>query len=165
MKKKKAEKQPVVIDIKNDISNPTKYPWPYKDGSVSELTCANVFEFIPGPERPKFMDEVYRVLEDGGKANFLVRYWNNASAYQDYAYEWPPLCEQSFLYFNAGWRKTNGLDRPMKCNFDFVYGYDVEPDTANRHDEVRSHNIKYFNNVVQILRLQLTKRPENGQRK
>ena len=158
MKKKKVIK-PLVIDVQNDVSNPQSYPWPYKDGTVSELTCTNVLEFVPGKERGKFMDEVARVLIPGGKATFGVRYWNTGGAVQDYMYEWPPLNEQSFLYFNKGWREANGLSgRPIKCDFDFTYGYSVEPETANRNDETRSFNIKHYANVIQVLQIQLTKR-------
>lgn len=157
--KKAVEVSPKVLDVQKDIKDPQVYPWPLKDNSVSELTCTNVFEFVPGSDRGKFMDEVHRVLVAGGKASFAVRYWNTAPAIQDYMYAWPPLCEQSFLYFNKGWRAANGLDkRPIKCDFDFTYGYNVEPDTANRSEEVRSFNIKHYNNVVQVLQIVLSAR-------
>jgi hypothetical protein len=159
-KKKAAEVSPVVIDIQKDIKEPQKYPWPPKDSSVSEMTCANVFEFVPGKDRGRFMDECYRVLVDGGKATFSVRYWNTQSAVQDYMYEWPPLTEQSFLFFNKGWRAANGLKRPLTCDFDFTYGYSVEPDTASRNDETRAFNIARYNNVVQVLQVCLIKRPK-----
>ena len=149
---------PIVLDVQKGVANPHKYPWPIKSGSVSEMTCANVFEFVPGRDRGKFMDEVYRVLSVGGKALFSVRYWNTSSAIQDYQYEWPPLVEASFLYFNKGWRDAQGLKRDLVCDFDFTYGYSVEPDTAGKADEVRSHNIKHYTNVVQVLQIALVKR-------
>jgi hypothetical protein len=149
---------PLILDVKNDISNPQQYPWKIKSGSVAEMTCANVFEYVPGKDRGKFMDEVYRVLSVGGKVMFSVRYWNTSSAIQDYQYEWPPLVEASFLYFNKGWRDAQGLKRDLVCDFDFTYGYSVEPDTAGKADEVRSHNIKHYTNVVQVLQIALVKR-------
>jgi Methyltransferase domain len=158
MKKQKAVVAPKAIDVKKDVADPQSYPWPLKDGSVSELTCIDVFEFVPGNERGKFMDEIYRVLVPGGKASFTVRYWNTAVAIQDYAYTWPPLCEQSFLYFNKGWREANGLKRSIKCDFDFTYGYTVEPNTAARSDETRSFSLKFYTNVVQALQILLVKR-------
>lgn len=168
MAKKKKAVSPAVIDVAKDVADPQSFPWilrgtgckPIHNESVSELTCANVFEFVPGKERGRFMDEVARILVDGGKATFSVRYWNTQGAVQDYMYEWPPLTEQSFLYFNAGWRKANGLSRPLKCSFDFTYGYSVEPDTANRADDARSYNLKYLNNVVNVLQVVLTKRKD-----
>ena len=151
-------KNPATLDVQKDIANPQHYPWDITSESVSEMTCANVFEFVPGKERGKFMDEVYRVLAVGGKALFSVRYWNTSSAIQDYQYEWPPLVEASFLYFNKGWRDAQGLKRDLVCDFDFTYGYNVEPDTAGKADEVRSHNIKHYTNVVQVLQVALVKR-------
>src|SRR5436190_24204554 len=68
--------------------------WKVKSGSIDELTCVGVFEYVPGKLRGKFMDEVYRVLAPEGKATFTVPYWNSNRAVQDYRYEWPPLCEQ-----------------------------------------------------------------------
>jgi len=162
MKKKAAAPtlaKPVILDVQKDIMNPLQFPWKVKSGSVSEMTCANVFEFVPGSDRGKFMDEVYRVLTDTGKVLFSVRYWNTSIAIQDYQYQWPPLVEASFLYFNKGWREANGLKRDLKCDFDFTYGYNVEPETAGKSDEVRSHNIKHYSNVVQVLQVALTKRP------
>jgi hypothetical protein len=156
---KKAKKsEPIVLDIQKDIKEPQKFPWPVKSGSIAEITCANVFEFVPGKLRGEFMDECYRVLVTGGKASFAVRYWNSAAAIQDYLYEAPPLCEQSFLYFNKGWREANGLNRPLKCDFDFTYGYSVDPETAARNDETRSFAIKNYSNCVQVLQVVLTKR-------
>lgn len=147
-----------ILDIHKDIPDPHKFPWPKADNSVYELICNDVFEFIPGKSRGKFMDEIYRILVTGGKATFNVRYWNTDTAIQDYMYEWPPVCEKSFLYFNKGWREANNLKRDIKCDFDFTYGYVVEPDTSARSDEVRSYNIKYYNNVVQVLQVVLIKR-------
>ena len=70
------------------------------------------------------------------------------------------VCEQSFLYFNKGWREVNKLELGIECDFDFTYGYSVEPDTSTRNEETKSYNSKYFNNVVQGLQVLLTKRPK-----
>lgn len=155
---KQAQEEPLKVNVSLDIKGPQKLPWPYKDESISELVVCDVFEYVPGKDRGKFMDEVYRVLIPEGKANFMLAYWNTARAIQDYRYEWPPLCEQSFLYFNKGWRDTNKLKLDMICDFDFTYGYNVDPDTSSRSDEVRSFNLKNYTNVVQVLQIMLTKR-------
>jgi Methyltransferase domain len=150
----------IKVDVKADVKHPQQYPWPYKDNSVMEMTCSNVFEFVPGKDRGRFMDEVYRVLAPEGKALFSTRYWSTGGAVQDYRYEWPPLVEASFLYFNKGWREANQLDLGLKCDFDFTYGYNVESNTASRSDETRSFNIKHYTNVVDVLQVMLTKRKE-----
>ena len=139
------------------IKNPQSFPWKIKANSIAELTCAGVFEYIPGNLRGKFMDEVYRVLAPDGKATFTVPFWNSARAIQDYRYEWPPLCEQSFLYFNKGWREANKLKLGLKCDFDFTYGYAWEATTAARSDEARTFNTKHYCNCIDAVQLVLTK--------
>jgi hypothetical protein len=68
--------------------------------------------------------------------------------------------EVSFMYFNKGWRKANGLeDRGLVCDFDFTYGYAVAPDVSQRSDETRTFAIRNYLNSVQNLQLVLTKRP------
>jgi len=130
-----------------------------KTGSVQELTCAGVFEYIPGNRRGAFMDELYRVLSPTGKATIVVPYWNSWRGIYDPRYEWPPLCEQSFLFFNKNWRKANNIVGDFKCDFDFTYGYAWEPATAARNEETRSFNTKHYANCVDALQLVLTKAP------
>ncbi len=132
-----------------------------KTGSVKELTCAGVFEFVPGKLRGKFMDEVYRVLTKDGKATFIVPYWSSARGIHDYRYEWPPLCEISFMHFNKGWREANKLHPELKCDFDFTYGYAWEAETAARNEQARTFNTKHYVNCVDALQLVLTKRTGN----
>ncbi len=108
------------------------------------------------------MDEVYRILEVDGKAAFSVAYWNSAHGIQDFRFEWPPLSEQSFLYFNKGWREANKLDLGIVCDFDFTYGYTAEAETAARNEESRSFYIKHYTNCVDALHLMLTKRPPSS---
>ncbi len=146
------------VDVLADIKDPLSFPWPYHTGSVKEITCIGVFEYIPGKLRGKFMDEVYRVLAAEGKATFAVPYWNSARSIQDYRVEWPPLSEQSFLYFNTGWREVNGLKTDLVCDFDFTYGYGVDAETQARSEESRPFYIKHYTNCVDALQLVLTKR-------
>ena len=149
------------VDVLTEVKEPQNFPWPYEDESVKEITCVGVLEFVPGKLRGKFMDEIYRILVPSGKASFAVVYWNTARGAQDYLYEYPPLCEQSFLYFNKGWRDANKIERDLKCNFSFTYGYSFEAETAARNEESRGFYIKRYTNCVDVLHLMLTKlRPD-----
>ena len=148
------------LDVLTDIADPQSFPWRYRSNSVKELTCTGVFEFIPGRLRGQFMDEVYRILAPDGKAAFTVAYWNTARSIQDYRYEWPPVSEQSFLYFNKGWREANNLNLDLVCDFDFTYGYSPDAETAARNEESRSFYIKHYTNCVDALHLMITKRPK-----
>jgi methyltransferase family protein len=163
MVKSEPDKRIKKLDVLADIKQPQVFPWKTKTGSIDELTCAGVFEYVPGKERGKFMDEVYRVLAPEGKATFTVPHWQSTRAFQDFRYAWPPLCEQSFLYFNKAWREANKLDLGLKCDFDFTYGYAWEATTAARSDEARAFNTKHYVNCVDAIQLVLTKaRPTNA---
>lgn len=138
--------------------DPLEMPWPFPDGSIEEALCAFRFHRVPAQVRGPFMNELWRVLAPGGKAVFVVPYWSSARAIQDPTAEWPPLSEQSFLYFNKGFRDANQGDPSWTCDFDFVYGYTFDPETVNKSDEVRPFWVKHYTNTVSDLQVVLTKR-------
>ena len=146
------------LDIKESVKIPTSFPWEYEDKSVQEISVIGVLEFIPGNLRGKFMDELYRILSDDGKVIILVPYWSSARAYQDYRTEWPPFCEQSFLYFNKGFRDANQLiDTGLTCDFDFTYGYAFDVEANARSMDSKPFWVKRYTNTVDCLQINLTK--------
>lgn len=138
--------------------DPMKFPWPLADGSVEEVYCAYMLNRVPAKLRPHFLDELWRVLVAAGKATIIVPYWSNARAVQDPYSEWPPIVEQSFLYFNKDWREQNKLPYKFKCDFDFQYGYTLDPETGMKTDDARPFWVKHYVNAVQDLQVVLTKR-------
>jgi hypothetical protein len=141
-------------DIKCDLR---KYPWPWKNDSVEEIYCGHFLEHLPGPERVQFMDEAWRILIPGGKMTIVVPYWSSPRSIQDPTHAWPPLAEQSFLYFNKEWRQSNKLEHYLgKCDFDFVFGYIADPETANRSQESQAFWVKHYVNAVNDLQVVLT---------
>lgn len=150
--------EPKAVNLASDVPDPLKFPWAFKDESVSEITCIGVLEFVPGEKRPAFMDEAYRVLTPGGKMLVKVPYLNSGAAVQDYALQWPPFVEASFCYFDKTQRDAINLKRNLVCDFEVGFGYDVMPEVASRNDETRSFQIKHYNNVVTALTVVLTKR-------
>ena len=128
------------------------------DASVSDIFCAFRFQRIPGKDRGAFMDECHRVLVAGGKMTVIVPYWSSVRAIQDYEHEWPPVVENSFMYFNRAWREAQKDPRKLKCDFDFVFGYMWEQDTATRSEELRASRVKLNLNAVTDVQLVLTKR-------
>jgi hypothetical protein len=164
------------LDIKTEVVNPKSFPWekkitvengvvtvvPIEDGTIDEVSCLNVLEFVPGYMRGELMEEMYRVLKVDGKATIVVPYWNCWTGVHDFRYEMPPLCEQSFLCFNKVWRAANKPDMELNCDFDFTYGYTPEQETAARNEESRAFYIKHYTNSIMSLHLLLTKRaPES----
>lgn len=150
-------------DAKPDLVHDLlKYPWPWADDSVEEFHCAHFFEHVPGPDRPRFIEEVYRCLKPGGKITIVCPYFKSCRAYQDFSHAWPPVCEQSFLYFNKMWREdprnnlTHGV-YDIKANFEFNYGYQLSPDWENRANEARDFAVKNYWEAAADLHVVLTK--------
>ena len=138
-----------------------KYPWPWKDASVDEVRCSHYFEHIPGLDRPKFMDELHRILKKGATATILVPYAGSNRSIQDYTHAWPPVCAESFLYFNKKWRTDNKLTHglyEMKCDFDFGYGFALDGDWIPRAQEAQQFAVKHYHNAVTDIQITLTKR-------
>lgn len=138
--------------------DPQVFPWPLKSATVEEVYSAHLFSHLTGADRLRFMDELYRVLVPGGKATVVVPYWNSSRAIQDPLTQWPPLCEQSFLYFNKSFRNANSVTLPVSCDFDFSYGYSLDADTAVRTDDTRPFWIKHYSNAVLDLYITLQKK-------
>lgn len=135
------------------------FPWPWKDSSVEEIWCSHFFEHIPGPARIKFMDECYRILIPEAKFTIVVPYWASPRAIQDPMHMWPPVSEQSFLYFNQGWREANKLTHYLgSCDFDFTFGYVLDPETVGKNQEVQTFQIKHYLQAVTDLQVNLVKR-------
>lgn len=107
------------------------------------------------------MDELWRVLVPGGKCTFIVPYWSSARAVQDPLAAWPPLCEQSFLYFNKKFREDNKIQAlyEIRCDFDFGFGYSLDNETATKADDTRPFWTKHYVNAINDLQLVVTKRP------
>lgn len=126
--------------------------------SVDTVRCSHFFEHLDGPERIGFMNELYRVMKLYHSAEIIVPYGMNGRAVQDPTHKWPPVVENSFLYFYAPWMKANGLDHyPIHCNFWFSYDPIVSEEWDIRSDETRLFAMKHYNNVVSDLRVVLTK--------
>ena len=60
------------------------FPWPFKENSVEEVNCSHFFEHVPAKIRPRFMDELFRVLVPGGKAIIVTPYHTSVRATQDF---------------------------------------------------------------------------------
>lgn len=150
------------VDI---VHNLFDFPWPFADSSVDGVHCSHFFEHVPGLLRGKFMDEVWRILKYGSKCRIIVPYWTSKRAVQDFTHVWPPICEESFMYFNKGFRDANKLTHgyyALQCDFDFSWGYVVDQALTVRSEEYRNHALLHNVNVVNDLDVTLikTKREE-----
>ncbi len=145
--------------------NPKVLPWKLGDESVEEAYSGFLLNRIPGRQRMEWMAELWRVLVPGGKVVIIVPYWTSPRAIQDPYSEWPLICEQSFHYFNKGFRDANKEPQTWKgyCDFEFAYGYQLDRNDAavinGKSDEVRAFWIKHYIAIVEDLHMTLTKRP------
>jgi len=147
-------------DMKVDLM---KFPWPWDSESVEEIHCSHFFEHIPGPTRIPFMDECHRILAPGGKITIIVPYWSSPRSIQDPMHAWPPVAEQSFLYYNKGWREANKLTHYLRsCDFDFTFGYMLDSETAQKSQEAQYFFIKHYVSAVNDLQVNLVKRESNN---
>lgn len=144
------------VDIIHDLF---KFPWPVESNSVEEAFSSHFFEHVPGLLRGQFMDELYRVLAPKASCALICPYWSSPRAVQDFTHTWPPIVEQSFLYFNKQWRIDNKLDHyPVSCDFDFTYGYAITDQMANKAREAQEFGIRHYINSVNDIHVTLTKR-------
>lgn len=144
------------VDVVHDLRT---VPWPFKSGSVDEMFSSHFFEHLNGPERMRFMDELYRVMIPGGKALIIVPFYASERAVQDPTHAWPPVAKSSFLYFNKNWRVHNKLDHyPLTCDFDYSYGYVLPEEWANRDQSEQAFGVEHYMNVVYDLQISLIRR-------
>lgn len=95
------------------------WPWPFSDNTASEVWCSHYFEHVPGRFRAAFMDELWRICRPDAKVTITCPYWTSKRSIQDFTHEWPPICEDSFLYFNRQVRERSGLTHyGIACDFD-----------------------------------------------
>lgn len=122
------------------------FPWPFADRSVDEVVCNHFVEHIPMTTTESgqdllcaFMDELWRIMRPGARATIQHPHLHSDRAFQDPTHRrfipW-----QTWLYFNAEWRKANGLDHyDIACDFEVINieGMGINPDVAARAHEVQ----------------------------
>jgi hypothetical protein len=153
------KKQKKLIEkLELTVDNTRRYPWKWTDESVESVVITKLLEFIPGKSRPKFFEELYRILTVGGTALVRIPYWSSAGGIADYLYEWPPWTDDSFSFFNKEVRERLKMDRNIKCNFDYTGGYEIEGGIAQRAEETRMFAAKHYTNAIIAAQLTLTKK-------
>jgi predicted SAM-dependent methyltransferase len=145
------------VDIVHDL---TVFPYPLETESVDAIHSSHFVEHLDGIERMKFFDECHRILKPGGKMRLIHPYYKSVRAVQDPTHKWPPLSENSYLYWDKNWREQNKLDHyPIKCDFEFnIYYIWQDISVANKNEETRFFNIDKYWNVVADMIVDLTKR-------
>lgn len=148
------------VDI---VHNLNRFPWPFKNGSVDEVFVSHYIEHVPldtprGDGLLLFFDELYRIMKVGAKATIIAPYYTSMRCWQDPTHR-RAISEATFLYANANWRKQNKLDHyPIKADFEFSYGYNMNQEWAARADESKTFAIKHYANAVADIHVTMTKK-------
>ena len=154
MKKEPTEVKLDLATVKFDI----KKRWALKDDSVDEATAINMIQFLTPEERIHFVNELYRVMKKGGKAQIVTPHFACNRAYGDLAFQWPPVVENWYWHLNAEWRKTgNPKEKRYKCDFTPTWGYGLHPLLISRSMEYQQNAITFYKEAAQDLVVTLAK--------
>ena len=141
------------VDIVHDLE---VFPWPIDSDSVEEAYCSHYIEHTPS--LINFMNELYRVLKPGAFCTILAPYYTWIGAWQDPTHT-RAISENTFLYFNAAWRKKHWLEHyPIHCDFECALSFGYLPEWVNRPEQERNFALRHYFNVVAEIQAKLTKR-------
>ena len=124
------------------------YPWTqFADNSASEIVINHYMERVV--DLSAFMDEVWRIAEDGAKVTIISSYYTSVRAWAD-PFTKRAISEATFPFFNKIWRKDNGLEsRLIRCDFDMVnYALFFNEPWNQKSEEAKQFAIKHYWNVV-----------------
>jgi len=151
-----------------------KFPWPFADNSVDEINSSHFLEHIPAREVEgrdlvfpqgaadrtnverflgqdmlfAFMDECYRIMKVDAWMNVVVPSGRSSRAF------WDPthrrfFQQETFLYFNAEWRKLNSLDHyRANSNFAVECSWSCPNEEMLRAEPVRAERFNTLWNVT-----------------
>jgi predicted SAM-dependent methyltransferase len=151
------------------------FPWPFEDESVDEIHCSHFLEHVPSREVGEldisgaphheitkeargrwigqdmlfaFMDECWRILKPEGWMHVIVPSGRSNRAFQDPTHR-RFFVQETFLYFNAEWRKQNGLDHyRARCHFGFDVNHTLPTEETLRSPEAQTMRFMHFWNVT-----------------
>jgi predicted SAM-dependent methyltransferase len=141
------------VDVVWDLEN---FPWPFDDESIDEIYCSHYVEHTS--DLIRFMDEVYRILKQGHDCTILAPYYNSIEAWRDPTHK-RAISEQTFDYFDKAWREKRALGHyDIKSDFLKTHEFILNPEWKMRSEEARNFAIRHYTNVVEELRITLTKK-------
>jgi SAM-dependent methyltransferase len=124
--------------------------WPWENESAEEIHCSHFVEHLKPPARIHFVNEVFRILIPGGKAQIVVPHWCSNRAYGDLTHEWPPVSEMWFYYLSKAWRAVNAPHNDFyTCDFDFTASYAFRGDLAVRNQEFQQFAMANYKEAAQ----------------
>lgn len=145
------------VDLIHDL---TKFPYPFKDNSISGIFSSHFLEHLDGFERIKFFNESYRILKPEARMRLIHPHARSNRAVQDPTHKFPTICEDSYLYWWKEWREANKLGHYLgNCDFEYAIFYTwMDPVWATKNEETRNFAIKHYWNVIADMIVDLKKR-------
>ena len=148
------------VDVVCDLGSET---WPWADGSVEETHSSHMVEHLTAPQRIHFINELWRVLAPGAKAQIIVPHWASCRAYGDLTHQWPPVSEFWFYYLSKEWRAANAPHNDgYQCDFGATWGYGLNQSLMNRNEEFRQYAVANFKEAVTDIIATLVKPAPKG---
>ena len=132
-----------------------KYPWePFEDNSFDEFYVSHYAEHTK--DLMKFMNEIWRIAEDGAKVTIVGPYYTSIRAWQDPTHT-RALSEATWLYYNKAWREQNKLDHyPITCDFSITQMVVFfSPPWDKKTEEARRFAQEHYWNVVSDICVEL----------
>lgn len=126
--------------------------------SVDAAHIENFLEYLDGSARITFMNQLSRVLKPGAKVHITVPYYSHPQAWANWALQWPPMSEHSFLFCSQTWRDQHPGTESLgyACDLETLsYEYDMVDDWTTRHDDARAFAIQHYLGVVPRLHITL----------
>lgn len=148
------------VDIVADL----RQTWPFEDSSIEEVHSSHTVEHFTAVERVHFVNELYRVLQPGGKATIIIPHWASCRAYGDPTHQWPPVSEFWFYYLKKDWRATQAphtdsenWPEGFSCNFEVTWGYAIHEQVQARNAEFQQFAVNFYKEAIQDMYATLTK--------
>jgi hypothetical protein len=133
-------------------------PWPWEAESVEEVHCSHFVEHLIAPDRIHFVNELFRVMKPGAKAQIIVPHWASCRAYGDLTHQWPPVSEFWFYYLSKAWREANAPHNDQyTCDFNATWGYSLHPNLTVRNQEFQQFAMQYYKEALQDIIATLVK--------
>lgn len=150
------------VDGVDKVVDLTKFPYPFADNSIDGVYSSHFLEHLDGEQRIKFFDEMQRIMKPGAKIRTIVPYWKSSRAQWDCTHKFPMVVEESFNYWNKGWREANRLQHYYgngTCNFSVVHTHYFLQDQewSNKNKDTQAFAAKHYFNVISDMLVDMVK--------
>lgn len=71
----KKEKAPVTLELNHKDLAKVKKKWTQADSSIDEVNVINLVQFLTPSERIHFVNELFRVMKSGARAQISAPHW------------------------------------------------------------------------------------------